>query len=66
MPLCVLPENPDTLEAKGQMRLVTDFGPREVPKRREPKPDKGTDGLPLFEQPDEEYQQEELARSSGA
>ena len=46
-------EHPDILEAKGQKRLIQDLGPRQVPKRREPKPDKGTDGLPLFEQPDE-------------
>ncbi len=46
-------EHPDILEAKGQQRLIQDLGRREVPKRREPKPDKGTDGLPLFEQPDE-------------
>ena len=46
-------KHPDQLEAVGQKRLIQDLGPREVPKRREPKPDKGTDGLPLFEQEDE-------------
>ncbi len=46
-------DHPDQLEAKGQMRLVDNLGHREVPKRREKRPDKGTDGLPLFEQPDE-------------
>ncbi len=46
-------ESPDQLERKGQMRLMTDLGPREVPKWREPKPDRGADDLPLFAQNDD-------------
>ena len=46
-------EHPDVLEAKGQMRLMTDLGPREVPKWREKGPDKGADDLPLFAQNDD-------------
>jgi len=48
-------EHPDILEAKGQKRLIQNLGPRKVPKYRDRDkgPDKGTDGLPLFEQPDE-------------
>ncbi len=47
------PEHPDQLEAKGQTRLGMNLGPREVPERREQRPDKGTGDLPLFNQPDE-------------
>ena len=46
-------ESPDQLERKGQMRLMTDLGPREVPRRREKGPDKGADDLPLFAQNDD-------------
>ena len=46
-------EHPDALESKGQMRLMTDLGPRAVPKWREKGPDKGTDDLPLFAQNDD-------------
>ena len=46
-------EHPDVLERKGQTRLMADLGPREVPKRREKRPDKGHMDLPLFEQEDE-------------
>ena len=47
------PQHPDYLERKGQQRLDVDLGPREVPKNKEPKPDKGTDDLPLFAQNDD-------------
>ena len=40
------PEHPDQLESKGQIRLMADMGRRDVPKRREPKPDRGADDLP--------------------
>ena len=46
-------EHPDVLEAKGQIRLMTDLGPREVPKWRKKGSDKGTDDLPLFAQKDD-------------
>ena len=46
-------EHPDILEGRGQQRLDVDLGPREVPKRREPKPDRGADDLPLFAQTDD-------------
>ena len=46
-------ESPDVLESRGQMRLMTDLGPREVPKWRKQGPDKGTDDLPLFAQNDD-------------
>ena len=46
-------EHPDQLERKGQIRLMSDLGTREVPKRREKGPDKGTDDLPLFAQNDD-------------
>ena len=46
-------EHPDALESKGQIRLMSDLGPREVPKHREPKPDRGADDLPLFAQTDD-------------
>ncbi len=39
------PEHPDVLESRGQMRLMSDLGPREVPKWRKPKPDRGADDL---------------------
>ena len=32
---------------------MTDLGPRGIPEHRESKPDKGVDGLPLFDQEDE-------------
>ena len=47
------PEHPDQLERKGQIRLMADMGRRDVPKRREPKPDRGADDLPLFAQNDD-------------
>ena len=46
------PEHPDQLERKGQIRLMADMGPREVPKWREKGPDKGHADLPLFDTPD--------------
>ncbi len=46
-------QHPDQLERKGQQRLDVGLGPREVPKRREPKPDRGADDLPLFAQTDD-------------
>jgi hypothetical protein len=46
-------EHPDTLEAKGQIRLMSDLGPRRVPKWRERGPDRGADDLPLFAQNDD-------------
>ena len=47
------PQHLDQLECKGQQRLDVDLGPREVPKHREPKPDRGADDLPLFAQRDD-------------
>ena len=46
-------EHPDALESKGQIRLMSDLGPREVPKWREKGPDKGADDLPLFAENDD-------------
>ncbi len=46
-------ESPDALEAKGQMRLITDLGPRSVPKWRKKGSDKGHADLPLFTQNDD-------------
>ncbi len=45
-------EHPDALESRGQQRLDVDLGLRAVPKRREPKPDRGADDLPLFARDD--------------
>lgn len=37
---------------EGQPRLLMELGQAQVPKRREPKPDRGHADLPLFDQPD--------------
>jgi hypothetical protein len=47
------PQHPDELERKGQIRLMSDLGRRDVPRHREPKPDRGADDLPLFAQTDD-------------
>ena len=46
-------EHPDQLESRGQIRLISDLGPRQIPKHREKRPDKGADDLPLFAQNDD-------------